>query len=115
MGVRRRGLRVHEIANGRYRAPDPTYFANDRIVVRRLSPNTRKIEIEDEPHVLLDLRMLQTMGRELANIHLGTGDRHRAIERDLAKRKNRWLQRATAAAVEFVEEDFKQWRRKRRR
>ncbi len=115
MGVRPRGLRVREIANGRYRAPDPTYFANDRIVVRRLSPNTRKIEIEDEPHVLLDPRMLQTMGRDLANIHLGTGDHRRAIERDLAKRKNSWLQRATAAAVKLVEDDFKQWRRKRRR
>src|SRR5688572_19231082 len=43
MGLRSRQLQVQQIANGRYRAPDPTYSANNQFVVRRLSPNTRKI------------------------------------------------------------------------
>ena len=115
MGLRSRRLQVQEIANGRHRAPDPTYSANDRFVVRRLSPNTRKIEIDEEADALLDPDMLRTMGRELANIHLGTGNHRRAIERDLAKRKARWLRRATSAAVGLVEEDYRQWRKKRRR
>src|SRR5262249_27042331 len=82
-GRRGRQLRVGEIAAGRYRAPDPWYHADNRLVVRRLSPNTRKLDIDDETAKLLNPRMLRAMGYELANIHLGTGDHRRAISRDL--------------------------------
>ena len=40
-------LRCKEIGNGRYRAPDPWLTFEDDIVVRRLSPNNRKIEADD--------------------------------------------------------------------
>ena len=42
-GARPRAYRCHEIATGRYRAPDPWYELTGRVVVRRLSPNNRKI------------------------------------------------------------------------
>jgi hypothetical protein len=105
-------LNVQEIARGRYRAPDPWYAANDRLAVRRLSPNTRKISVKDEPHHLLDPQMLEAMGHELANIHLGTGDPRDAIQQDLSGRKTGWLERATAAAVKSVNRDFRTWSRK---
>ena len=111
-GLRTRRLHVQEIADGRYRAPDPWYSANDELVVRRLSPNTRKIEVAEEPEELLNPRMLAAMGHELANIHLGTGDHRRAIERDLAKRQDDWLHRATSRAAAFVAREFEQWRGK---
>jgi hypothetical protein len=81
-------------------------------VVRRLSPNTRKIEVAEEPEELLNPRMLRAMGHELANIHLGTGDHHRAIERDIAKRREGWLHRSTTRASEFVKAEFEAWRGK---
>ena len=111
--LKSRGLHVQEIADGRYRAPDPWYSASDELVVRRLSPNTRKIEVAEEPEELLSPRMLAAMGHELANIHLGTGDHRRSIERDLAMRKDGWLHRATSRAAAFVAREFVQWRRKR--
>jgi Ser/Thr protein kinase RdoA (MazF antagonist) len=114
-GLKSRRLHVREIAAGRYRAPDPWYSANDELVVRRLSPNTRKIEVAEEPEELLSPRMLAAMGHELANIHLGTGDHRRAIERDLAKRKDDWLHRNTLKAAAFVAKEFEQWRGKRGR
>lgn len=116
--LKSRRLHVQEIADGRHRAPDPWYFANDELVVRRLSPNTRKIEVAEEPEEpeeLLNPRMLAAMGHELANIHLGTGDHRGAIERDLAKRKDDWLHRATSRAAVFVAKEFLQWRGKPRR
>jgi hypothetical protein len=102
-------LHVQEIARGRYRAPDPWYSANDQLVVRRLSPNTRKINVKDDFDDLLDSRMLATMGHELANIHLGTGDNRVAIEQDRSKRKTGWLERATESAVKSVNKDFETW------
>jgi uncharacterized protein DUF2252 len=63
------------VADGRFRAPDPCYrlrIAN-QIVLRRLSPNSRKLEVESCGTVLIDPRMLRLMGHELANIHLGIG------------------------------------------
>ena len=49
--------------------------------VRRLSPNNRKIEADDDLAHLLSPDMLHVMGADLAGVHLGTadnGDRHRA-------------------------------------
>jgi hypothetical protein len=97
------------ITAGRHRAPDPWYWVRDDVVVRRLSPNARKIEVMDRPGGLCDAAMLRAMGYELANIHLGTPDASAAIERDLARRRNDWLNRATEKAVEFVTNDFNEW------
>jgi Uncharacterized protein conserved in bacteria (DUF2252) len=102
-------LRCEEIALGRYRAPDAWYNVIDATVVRRLSPNNRKIEVVDEPDALLDPRMLRAMGRELANIHLGTGDARKAIKRDLSRRKRGWLREAAGDAMKFVRGEYKQW------
>jgi hypothetical protein len=102
-------LRCEEIALGRYRAPDAWYNVIDATVVRRLSPNNRKIEVVDEPGALLDPRMLRAMGRELANIHLGTGDARKAIKRDLSRRKRGWLREAAGDAMKFVRGEYKEW------
>jgi Uncharacterized protein conserved in bacteria (DUF2252) len=102
-------LRCRDIAFGRYRAPDPWFDVIGRTVVRRLSPNNRKIEVRAQPDELLDPRMLRAMGRELANVHLGTGDRRAAIDRDLRKRKDGWLREAAGAAVKFVRGEHQDW------
>ena len=99
------------IANGRYRAPDPWYQVDRHIVVRRLSPNARKIEVVAHPIELAEPDMLQAMGYELANVHLGTGDRKQAIEKNLDRRKAKWLVRAAETAAEFVIRDFEEWNR----
>jgi hypothetical protein len=108
-------IRWNEICTGRYRAPDPWYRLTDNIVVRRLSPNNRKIEAKKDKDraVLLGTEMLCAMGRELASIHLGTVDRRREVGRDLARRRQPWLREATGAAVDAVTKDFKQWSRRR--
>ena len=108
-GGNSRALHCKAIAFGAFRAPDPWYDVVSTIGVRRLSPNSRKIEVADMP--LLRARMLQAMGHELASIHLGTGDRHRAIAEDLARRKRRWLRDTTDAAAVFVEKEYRAWRK----
>lgn len=101
-------LRCHDLATGKYRAVDPWYGMADAIVVRRLSPNNRKIEAIKQPDELLSPQMLEAMGLELAGVHLGVSDAA-AIARDLKARKRGWLLAAAKAAASATERDFKDW------
>ncbi len=105
-----RAIRDRAIANGRFRATDPWYRIKDDLVVRRLSPNNRKIEVEKGKSVLFTSDMLQTMGFELANVHLGTADRLDAITQDLAKRKRGWLTTNAKRMSDAITQDFKDWK-----
>jgi uncharacterized protein (DUF2252 family) len=98
------------LAAGRFRAPDPWYQVHRTVVVRRLSPNARKIEVKDHPDELADPAMLAAMGHELANVHLGTADVRKAIRRDLDQRGDKWLVRSAETAAAFVSADFEEWR-----
>lgn len=109
-------IRTDEAATGRQRSPDPWYRRTDDIVVRRLSPNNRKIEVKDEDDlaVLLGADMLRAMGHELANIHLGSAAGGKAIEHDIAERNERagdWLVVATQRMADAVTSDYKKWRK----
>lgn len=104
-------IRWNEIATGRYRSPDPWFRLTDNIIVRRLSPNNRKIEAKnaaDREH-LLGKKLLNAMGRDLASIHLGSVDLHKRIRRDLGRRGSGWLVAATRAARKKVLADYADW------
>ncbi len=103
-------IRCEEIANGRHRAKDPWYRVQDNVVVRRLSPNNRKVEAEKEGVSLLTPDMLRAMGLELANAHLGTSSRGDAIARDLKGRKGDWLVANAKRAAAAVARDFEDWK-----
>jgi hypothetical protein len=93
------------------RAPDPGFLLTERWSIRRLSPEARKLELEDlAPGCGGDasagqLALLRAMGAELANLHGGTATDPAAILDWLAARKRRWLHRAAALAAERVLED----------
>ena len=103
-------LRCYEIATGTHRAPDPWYAVADDVIVRRLSPNNRKLDAETHPLQLIDKKMLRAMGRDLAAIHLGLLDARKAIARDLGKRKDGWLADAVKRATIFVRGEHKEWK-----
>jgi hypothetical protein len=104
-------VRCAEIATGTYRAPDPWYALHRQtLVVRRLSPNSRKLELEDQGEALLHAKMLRAMGRDLANVHFGTGRRGKEIARNLDKRPRGWLGAAVEASTEFVRREHREWK-----
>ena len=80
------------------------------MIVRRLSPNNRKLDAETHPLDLIDKKMLRVMGRDLAAIHLGLADARKAIQRDLTKRKDGWLADAVKRAAAFVRGEQKEWK-----
>jgi uncharacterized protein (DUF2252 family) len=104
-------IRCGDIAGGTYRAPDPWYAVKGGMVVRRLSPNNRKIEADDPAMQTVSDRLLASMGRELAAVHLGVGDRSRAIARDLDKRDgDAWLAECASRMAQATRADFKTYR-----
>jgi Ser/Thr protein kinase RdoA (MazF antagonist) len=103
-------IRCGEIANGRHRAKDPWYRLQDNVILRRLSPNNRKVEAEKEGVWLLTPDMLRAMGLDLANVHLGTSSRREAIVRDLEGRKGDWLRANAKRAAAAVVRDCEEWK-----
>lgn len=96
------------------RAPDPAFLITERWVVRRLSPEARKIELADmageADRAAAERVLLRAMGAEVANLHAGTARDPAAIEAWLAGRREGWLAKAAAAARQRVEADYAAFR-----
>jgi hypothetical protein len=57
-------------------------------------------------------KLLYAMGWETANVHLGSHKTINAIQRDLAKRKAKWLRGAAMRMRSVINSDWKEWTRK---
>jgi hypothetical protein len=99
------------IASGRARCPDPHYQVSGSILVRRLSPNSRKIEVDGNPEILLSAEMLDLMGFEIANCHSNDASAAQAIAKDLQRRGPDWLNDAARAAANSIEAEYKGYSR----
>jgi hypothetical protein len=93
------------------RAPDPFVAAEQGWLLRRLAPHCTRIELDDLPQRNDERLLLEAMGTETANIHLGARDAIAAIRRDLRKRGGDWLAEAAARMAEATIKDWKDWRR----
>ena len=79
-------------------------------MVRRLAPDCSRVDLSaHKKNPDEELRLLEAMGHETANIHLGAG-KAKKIMKDLAERPKNWLGRAAGEMVEAVEEDWRRWR-----
>jgi hypothetical protein len=102
-------VRCAEIASGRFRAPDPWYKVSESVVTRRLSPNSRKIEVKGSADVLLRPDMLDAMGLDIANIHSGDLQNRNVVMDDVRDRGTKWLVAMAKAAAKIVETEHKAW------
>lgn len=109
-GSRDAYIRVAESALGRFRAIDPWYSVTDGIVVRRLSPNNRKIEADANGLGKIDALLVEAMGLEVANIHANAGrDAVAAIRSDLRRLPKAWLAAAATTMAEVTRRDLAEW------
>jgi hypothetical protein len=92
------------------RCPDPYVRLRQRWIVRRLAPDCSRIELSALPRQRDEIRLLQAMGWETANVHLGTAQ-PRDILKDLRKRPRAWLYSAARHMVEAVTADWGHWRK----
>jgi len=91
------------------RAVDPFVRLRGGWIVRRLAPDCARIELSAVPKEKEKSRLLQAMGWETANVHLGS-KKTRAILRDLTRRKKQWLHEAARDMVKATTADWDEWR-----
>jgi hypothetical protein len=94
------------------RSADPFQVIQGSWLIRRLSPDSNPIDIQTLPKHRDEHMILQAMGSEAANVHLGTKRQTANILRDLRKRKTNWLRDAAVRMAEVVERDWDHYRRR---
>jgi hypothetical protein len=91
------------------RCHDPFVRMEGSWLVRRLSPYCSRIELTSLPRKRDEDKLLYAMGWETANVHLGNHKATKAIQRDLARRKAKWLRGAAKVMTRATLIDWKDW------
>jgi len=91
------------------RCPDPFLDLRKGWIVRRLAPDCGRVELEMLPKGHDEHKLLEAMGRETANIHLGCKRAVEKIRRDLKERADSWLHAAAKEMVKVTTEDWQSW------
>ena len=89
------------------RSHDPFQRVAGRWLIRRLSPDSNPIYIEDLPRKRDDETLLSAMGSETANVHLGKQNAVNTILRDLNGKKSNWLRSAAKQMAATSVDDWK--------
>ncbi len=110
-GLSNNEIYYSRIVSTSVRMPDPFLEVNDGWVLRRLSPYCSRIELAQLPRSHDGEKLLRAMGRELANVHLGTRRAVAAVRRDLQRRKPKWLRQAAEVMAEATFKDWREWRK----
>jgi Uncharacterized protein conserved in bacteria (DUF2252) len=92
------------------RSADPLRAIRDGWLARRIAPDCVKIDLADLPRRKVQRRLFEWMGRETANIHLGTPSRVSGVRADLAARPSGWLTAAALKLVDVSRRDWKDWK-----
>jgi hypothetical protein len=92
------------------RCPDPFLQLRKGWVIRRLAPDCSRVRLAMLPKGHDESRLLEAMGRETANIHLGSKRAVGKVKRDLDKKPARWLHEATREMVRATTGDWQNWR-----
>lgn len=100
-------LDVGALALNPHRAPDPWLTVTPSLVVRRLAPDSQKLDIAPG-HEPAFLNLLGAMGGELANIHASAGQAA-AVAAALENRPRQWLAREAQILAESVRADHAAW------
>ena len=110
-GSRRSGL-IHyqRIMRDAVRCRDPYVRVENNWRVSRLAPDSSPVDIETLPKKRDEDRMLNAMGWEAGNVHLGSKRSVGFIQRDLRKRSGNWLRSAAKGMAQIVSKDWKEWR-----
>jgi hypothetical protein len=101
------------LLNASIRSRDPFLHTSNGWVVRRLAPDTDKIEITSLGRAL-EVKLATLMGREVANVHLATPGAAGAILPDLARRPANWLLEAARAMAAATVDSHKAWKKSAR-
>jgi hypothetical protein len=95
---------------GAVRSRDPFLTITDGWLIRRLSPDSNRIEMAELPKARDEHTLLNAMGAEAANVHLGSPRQVTSILADLGRRNSNWLRAAAKDMVEAMEREWSAFR-----
>ncbi len=99
------------------RCPDPYLQVYDQWLVRRMAPDTFKMDLpysRDHRRLALAPALLRLTGMETANVHLGsrTPDQLMVLLEKLTRKPGaKWLEHATEQMVKATKKDHKDWKK----
>jgi hypothetical protein len=93
------------------RSHDPFQEIVGTWLIRRLSPDSNPIDIQDLPERPDEYLLLYEMGAEAANVHLGNNRQAHNILKDIRGRKANWLRVAAKEMARAVEKEWKGYRK----
>ncbi|HXN24189.1 MAG TPA: DUF2252 family protein [Candidatus Dormibacteraeota bacterium] len=100
-----------DIIQSAVRSRDPFQRIIGPWLIRRLSPDSNPIEINELPAENDEEILLCAMGSEAANVHLGTKAQTKKILKDLRARKPQWLRNAAKDIAKTIEREWKEYRK----
>jgi len=99
-------VQYEEVLARAVRRLDPVLKVYEGWVVRGLAPDRCRIELDELGPERDESRMMRAMGREVANIHLGTRAAVKNVLADLKERKKNWLVKYADRMVGVTLEDW---------
>jgi hypothetical protein len=108
--IKKEAIRYRDLLGRAVRNPDPYVKQQGRWIVRRLAPDCCRIELGSLEAGRDEVRLLEHMGYETANVHRGTPGAAGAIVKDLGRRRKGWLLAAVEALDRGTRHDWEDWR-----
>ncbi len=99
-------LMYPQILSRAVRCLDPFVSLQGIWLVRRLAPDCSRIELAQLPAERDEQRLVEAMGFETGNIHLGSPDQIKQIMSHLKDLPKKWLTNACSAMADQVRADF---------
>ncbi len=93
------------------RSHDPFQKISGSWLIRRLSPDSNPIKIEELSGERDEETLLHAMGTETANVHVGSKRQVSRIRNDLRRRKSTWLRSAATKMEKITLREWKEYRR----
>jgi hypothetical protein len=97
--------RFLDVASSAFRSPDPILRIKADFILRRIAPDSRKIELADVQVRGLTEDLLAAMAADLGSVHAAS-DIVDLISADVDKRPDGWLQEAAETAKAATEQDY---------
>ena len=108
-GTQRGQFYYQEIISRAIRSRDPFQEIAGSWLIRRMSPDSNPIEIDQLPKKRDEETLVHTMGCEAANVHLGSKRAIQNVLKDLLRRKSAWLRSAAKEMADVVKKDWKKY------
>jgi hypothetical protein len=102
---------LRKIVRAAVRCPDPWWEVRRGWIVRRLAPDCSRIDIEELVHHQDLASLLRAMGRETANIHLGTPKGRKRLRATWAELPEGWLLEAARKMHQVLRDDWRDFKR----